>query len=65
MLPLIDETVQPAYLLSKKVHTQEEILRSKIEAERKATNLKILRLQKDLGQCHYDTEIFKNKIEKK
>ena len=42
-----------------------EILRSMIEVERKATDLKILRLQKDLGQCHYNTKIFRNEIHKK
>ena len=33
--------------------------------ERKATNLKILQLQENLGQCHYDTKILKNEIHKK
>ena len=48
MLPLVDETLQPAYLSLERVPTEAEVLRSKIEAERKVTNLKILRLQKDL-----------------
>ena len=49
MLPLVDETLQPAYLLLERVPTEAKVLRSKIEAKRKVTNLKILRLQKDLG----------------
>ena len=27
--------------------------------------MKILKLQENLGQCHYDMEIFKNEIQKK
>ena len=57
--------VQPASFLPEKVPTEAEILRSEIGVERKATKLKILRLQEDLRQCHYDTEIFKNEIRKK
>ena len=57
--------VQLACLLSKRVPTEDEILRLEIEVERKATNLKILRLQEDLRQCHYDTKILKNEIRKK
>ena len=65
VLPPIDDMVQSTCLLSEKVPTEVEILRSEIEVERKATNLKILRFQEDLGQCHYNTEIFKNEIRKK
>ena len=65
VLPPIDDMVQLACLLSKRVPTATEILRSKIKVKRKETNLKILRLQKDLGQCHYDTKILKNEIRKK
>ena len=65
MLPFVDETVQRAYLFLQRVPIEVEVLRSKIETKRKATNLKILRLQEDLGQCHYDIEIFKNEIRKK
>ena len=64
-LPLIDNMVQPACILPNKVPIEDEILRLEIEVERKATNLKILRLQEDLGQCHYDTKILKNEIRKK
>ena len=47
MLPLVDETIQLVYLLLERVPIETEILRLEIEAERKATNLKILRLQED------------------
>ena len=57
--------VQLACFLSERVPTGAEILRLEIEAERKATKLKILQLQEDLGQCHYDTKILKNEICKK
>ena len=50
VLPPINDMVQLACLLPEKLPTKAEILRSKIEAERKVTNLKILRLQEDLGQ---------------
>ena len=49
VLPPIDDMVEPGCLFLEKMPTEAEILRSKIEAERKATNLKILRLQEDLG----------------
>ena len=57
--------VQLACLLSERVPIEAEILRSEIKVERKATNLTILRFQKDLGQCHYDTKILKNEIRRK
>ena len=44
MLPLVDEIIQPAYLLPERVPMEAKILRLKIEVVRKATNLKILRL---------------------
>ena len=56
VLSLINDMVQLASLLSKKVPTEVEILRSEIEAERKTTNFKILRLQEDLRQGYYDTK---------
>ena len=65
MLPPIDDRVQPASLLLERVPIEADILRSKFEAERKATNQKILKLQEDLGQCHYDMEIQKDEIRKK
>ena len=65
MLPFVDETFQRAYLFLQRVPIEVEVLRSKIETKRKATNLKMLRLQEDLGKCHYDTEILKNEIRKK
>ena len=42
-----------------------EILSLEFEAERKATNQKIWKLQEDLGQCHYDMEIQRDEIRKK
>ena len=60
VLPLIDDMVQPASLLQEKVPTEVEILRPKIEAERKGTNLKILRLQED----QWDTEILQEDFKK-
>ena len=65
VLPLIDDMVQPTCFLSKKMQTEDENLRSEIKAEGKTTNLKILRLQEDLGQCHFDREILRNEIRKK
>ena len=58
----IKDMVQPVNLLSKRMLTKAKILRSKFEAERKMTNQKILRLQKDLRQSHYDMEIQRDKI---
>ena len=47
VLPPINDMVQPANLLPKRMPIEVEILRSEFETERKTTNQKILRLQKD------------------
>ena len=65
VLPLVDDMIQLASLLLERMPTEVEILRLKIEAERKATNQKILSFQEDLGQCHYDTKILRNEIRKR
>ena len=57
--------VQPSNLLLERMSTEAEILRSKFEVERKTTNKKILRLQEDLGQCHYDMKIQRDEIQKR
>ena len=65
VLPPVDDMVQPASLLSKRVPTQAKILRSEFEVKWKTTNQKILRLQEDLGQCYYDIELQRDEIRKK
>ena len=57
--------VQLASVLPKKVLIEAEILRSEIEIENKATNLKILNFQEYLRQCHYNTKILKNEVRKR
>ena len=49
VFPPIDDMIQPVNLLPKRMPIEVEILRSEFETERKTTNQKILRLQKDLG----------------
>ena len=49
VLPPVNDMIQLASLLSKRMPTEVEILRSEIEDERKITNQNILRLQEDLG----------------
>ena len=63
LLP-IDYMVRPANLLPKRMPTEAEILWLEFEAEWKATNQKILILQKDLEQCHYDVKIQRDEIRK-
>ena len=57
--------VQLASVLPIRVLTEAKILRSKIEIEKKATNLKILKLQEYLRQCHYSIKILKNEVRKR
>ena len=61
----IDDMVQPASLLPERVLTESEILRSKIEAERKETNFKILTLQEDLGNVIMTRSSSKRKFVKR
>ena len=65
VLPSIDDMVQSVNLLLKRMLIEAGILRSEFEAERKATNKKVLRLQQDLGQCHYDMQIQMDEIQKR
>ena len=64
-LPPVNDMVQPVSLLPERMATKAEIMRSKIETERKVTNQKILRLQEDLGKCQYDMQIQKDEFRKK
>ena len=65
VLSPIDDMGQLANLLSKRMLIEIEIRRSEFEADKKIPNQKILRLQEDLGQCHYNIKIQRNEIQKR
>ena len=61
----MDDLVQSANLLPERMPTNVEILKQEFDVEKRVSREKNIRLQEDLGQCHYDMEIQKDQIQGK
>ena len=62
MLPIRDDSVQPANLLPEKIPTEIKILKRELEVERRRNIDLGHQYQADLGQCRYFLKIKEDKV---